>query len=294
MRLDTQVIKTSDRTELFVRSYSPEHTNTHRTLYWVHGIGEHGGRHAHIAELVTGHGWRLILADLRGHGRSTGTPTHVMSFDEYVSDIRTVWQQLDLDTDSTALLGHSMGGLIALRAVQTGSVVPAALVLSSPLLGLKLYVNPVTVFLGRILVRLVPTARFSNGIDASNMTRDVDFAMLRRSDDLINKTVTAGWFFAMKSALSAAHRDAEKVSLPVLALQGGLDRTTDPGAMADWWERISSKDKTLIILDDHLHELFFEADWRETAQQMFEWLNQKLSESRGEVSAKLIDAKERP
>jgi lysophospholipase len=235
----------------------------------------------------------MILADLRGHGRSTGVATHVASFDDYTSDIRLIWNQLELDPRSTALLGHSMGGLVALRTVQTGSVSPVALVLSSPLLGLKLYINPVTVFLGQILVRLYPTARFSNGIDAANMTRDADFALLRRTDDLINKTVTAGWFFAMKSALAAAQRDAAKVTLPILALQGGLDRTTDPEAMADWWERISSKDKTLYILEDHLHELFFEADWRDTAQQMFEWLDQKLSESRDETSAKLIDLKER-
>lgn len=293
MRLDTHVVEAADGVKLFVRCYLPENSNTHRTLYWVHGVGEHGGRHAHIAEAVTERGYRMIIADLRGHGRSTGIPTHVRSFNDYVSDIRRVWKHFELDEASTILLGHSMGGLIALRAVQTENVSPLALVLSSPLLGLKLRVNPWTVMLGRVLVQFAPTARFSNGIDAANMTRDVEFAQLRRSDELINKTVTAGWFFAMKSALASAGQESGKVALPVLALQGGLDRTTDPAAMADWWERIVSRDKTLYVLEDHLHELFFEADWRETTAQMLDWLDKRFGVSKDDPLGSFAELKER-
>jgi alpha-beta hydrolase superfamily lysophospholipase len=98
----------------------------------------------------------------------------------------------------------------------------------------------------------------------------------------------------MKAAMAAAQRETIKVTLPILALQGGLDRTTDPSAMADWWERILSVDKTLYVLEDHLHELFFEVDWRETTLQMLDWLDQKFSESKQCPPDKLIDLRERP
>ena len=293
MRLDTQFIETVDGIKLFVRNYTPENSNAQRTIYWVHGVGEHGGRHVHIAEAITERGYRVVLADLRGHGRSTGIATHVSSFNEYVSDIRLIWKSLELDNTTTALLGHSMGGLVAVRAVQTGSVSPRLLTLSSPLLGLKVKVNPLTVMLGRLLVQFAPTTRFSNGIDSANMTRDFDFAELRRSDDLINKTVTAGWYFAMKAALKAAQKETAKVTLPVLALQGGLDETTDPQAMASWWERIASRDKTMYVLEDHLHELFFDADWRETIGRVLDWMDQKFGEATECPPEKLFDLKER-
>ena len=128
-----------------------------------------------------------------------------------------------MKTTEPTLLGHSMGGLVAVRAVQTRRVEPSVLALSSPLLGLKLRVNPLKSILGKILVRFLPTARFSNGIDPANMTRDSEFASIRRSDPLINKTVTAGWFFAMQAALVAARSDAPNVSLPVFAIQGAND-----------------------------------------------------------------------
>jgi len=275
MRLEMQVIKTPDGMELFVRSYFPETSETQRTLYWVHGLGEHGGRHDHIAEFLTKSGWRLVIPDLRGHGRSSGVRTHVKSFDEYVDDVVLIWKHLELTDASTVLLGHSMGGLVAVRTVQEGRVSPSALVLSSPLLGLKLHINPLSVMLGRVLIRFLPTARFSNGIDAGNMTHDSEFASMRRADPLIIKTVTASWFFAMQAALVAGQRQASVVSLPVFALQGSLDRTTDPVAMGDWWEQIQSTEKAMVLLEDHFHELFFESDWRETTNQMLNWLERR-------------------
>ena len=107
------------------------------------------------------------------------------------------------------------------------------------------------------------------------MTRDSEFAAMRRGDTLINKTVTAGWFVAMQSALQAAKQDASKVSLPVLALQGENDRTTDPAALAEWWDQIRSTEKELIVYPNHVHELFFEPDWRTTTLQMLNWLEHR-------------------
>ncbi|HEY0980918.1 lysophospholipase [Schlesneria sp.] len=272
MRLETQVVTATDAVELFVRSYLPDQRDPRRVLYWVHGLGEHGGRHEHVAKCLTEQGWSMIVADLRGHGGSGGTRTHVASFDQYVDDIVLIWERLGLTASPPTLLGHSMGGLVVVRAVQTGKVAPASLVLSSPLLGLKLRVNPVAKLLGRAVVRFLPTLRFSNGIDPANMTTDSEFAAARRSDPLINKTVTAGWFFAMQKAKDAAIRDAARVSLPLLALQGGNDRTTDPEALAKWFERARSQPKQLLLLPDHIHELFFESDWQQTTLQMLNWL----------------------
>ena len=275
MQQKTESFKTADGVDLLVRTYLPDESDPARVLFWVHGLGEHGGRHEHVAQVFGHRGWTMIVADLRGHGRSGGVPTHVTSFDQYSDDIAYLWERLGLNRIAPVLLGHSMGGLIAIRTVQLQRVIPSALILSSPLLGLKLHVNPLTKLLGGILVQFRPTTRFSNGIDPANLTSDAGFAALRRGDPLINKTVTAGWFFAMQTALAAAERDAARISLPILAIQGEADRTTDPAAMASWWDRIRSTEKQLILLPDHLHELFFASDWNDTLGVMLDWLQQQ-------------------
>ena len=272
---ETQVIATPDGIELFVRTYHSEQPSPSRTIYWVHGLGEHGGRYEHVARALAEKGWSTVIPDLRGHGRSTGIKTYVKSFDDYAADIALIWERLGLKSGSTVLLGHSMGGLVAIRTIQSGCVVPSSLVLSSPLLGVKIRVNPIIIFLGKLAGRVMPTLRFSNRVDPSNMTHDPTFVALRRSDPLIIKNVTAGWFVAMESALAAAHREVAKTTLPVIALQGTLDRTTDPEAMERWWKRIGSTNKELIVLGDHFHELFFEPDWPTTVKQILDWLEAK-------------------
>lgn len=277
MQLDEVEVDADGGETLFVRDYRPNHLtlsvdDSPRTLVWVHGLGEHGGRYLHVGEDLVERGWRVILLDLRGHGRSTGTRTHVRSFEEYASDVARVWERFELGVGRAALGSHSMGGLVALRAVQTGRVKPSALVLSSPLLGVKVRISPLKRWLGRALVNYFPKARFRNGLDPRNMTHDEEFARQRREDPLIVRSVTASWFFAMEAAIAQAHLNAGRIAVPVLALQGLADATTDGDILANWLAKTTSGTKELISLPDHVHELLHETDWRETQDRIIEWL----------------------
>ncbi len=288
MLWDEVEIETAGNRSLFVRDFrpDPQHLSSQhdsdgeapsagrssRTLVWVHGLGEHGGRYLHLSKFLTERGWRVLLIDLRGHGRSSGSRTHVRSFDEYAADVAAVWNRFELGVGGAVLGAHSMGGLVALRAAQMRAVQPEALVLTSPLLGVKVHVSPLKRWLGRWLVQVHPEARFRNGLDVRNMTRDEGFARERRADPLIVKTVTASWFFAMEAALAEVHRDASQITVPILALQGLSDRTTDGDLVARWLEQTSAKTKELIALPDHVHELLHEADWCDTLTRIVEWL----------------------
>ena len=274
MRLETIEIEGHGGSRLYVRDHSPTAGVFAGTLVCVHGLGEHGGRYEHFADWLVEQGWRVIIGDLRGHGRSGGTRTHVLSFDEYPHDLAVIWNHFQLQKSPTVLFGHSMGGLIAIRAIQSGCLDPAALVLTSPLLGLKLRVNPIKRLLGQLLVRFIPTARFRNGLDAANMTRDERFAEERRNDPLIIRTVTASWFFAMQRAIREAYRDAGKIRIPVLAFRGLDDETTDGDVLASWLGQTNSQSRELVSLPRHVHEVFHETDWVESMDRMVRWLDQ--------------------
>jgi 2-succinyl-6-hydroxy-2,4-cyclohexadiene-1-carboxylate synthase len=58
-------------------------------------------------------GWKWIVPDLRGHGRTITTPGAPCSMDACTEDLIALWEELDLGR--THLVGYSMGGRLALH-----------------------------------------------------------------------------------------------------------------------------------------------------------------------------------
>lgn len=264
-----------DGTPLFVRRYRPA-APSRRTLLIVHGMSEHGGRYGHVAGLFQHRGWNVLLGDLRGHGSSGGTPTHVRHFREYVDDLARLWQEFGLDPAFTALLGHSMGALVAVRFAQLHRHLRVPMVLLSPLLGVRVPIDFLTLAVGWMLSWIAPTFRFRSRIDPVHTTRNTAAVAAREADPLMHRSVTARWYFAMKSAVAAAWQDAAAFSVPALILQAGDDRIVDPEAPARWLERTRCEQKTLRILAGHYHELHNEPDWHETLSAAADWLEARV------------------
>jgi lysophospholipase len=64
------------------------------------------------------------------------TTGHVDDFAVWIEDLAAFWQQWRAERiGPVALIGHSMGGHLSLRALVQGRVDPDALVLSAPMLG---------------------------------------------------------------------------------------------------------------------------------------------------------------
>jgi lysophospholipase len=83
-------------------------------------------------------GWNIVSFDWRGHGGS-GRPPLDLDRGEFVTsvaDLAEVWRDLPSDKPRV-LLGHSMGGFLALRAAVEGAVALHRLVLVAPMLGLR-------------------------------------------------------------------------------------------------------------------------------------------------------------
>ena len=71
---------TSDNIPLVGRRWLPAE-NPRAVVCLVHGLGEHCGRYAHIAEALSAEGLAVIGVDHRGHGRSGGIRGHVDGFE---------------------------------------------------------------------------------------------------------------------------------------------------------------------------------------------------------------------
>src|SRR3989338_806687 len=89
----------------------------HAVVALVHGIAEHSGRYAFLAQRATERGLGLVSVDLRGHGRSPGERSYVERFDDYLLDVDALLEQARQRAAGRPvfLMGHSMGGAVALR-----------------------------------------------------------------------------------------------------------------------------------------------------------------------------------
>ncbi len=274
------VIRSPDRTELFVRDYPSQAHDAadgdERTLLIVHGMSEHSARYDHVARRFLEFGWRIVVADQRGHGRSGGVRTHVKRFRNYIYDIELIRNHFKLQPDRTVLLGHSMGGLVAIRYAQRFPGHTSALVLMSPLLGLTVPIPLKMLAAGKILSFIRPVYRFRSRVDPTATTRNQAALTERENDPFNHRSVTAGWFFEMKAALRKAWREAATIRVPVLILQAGQDRVVDPSAPARWLEGVAATDKSCHLLTEHYHELFNEPEWEQTTQMVADWLDERI------------------
>lgn len=103
-------------------------------------------------------GWTITSFDWRGQGgsgRLTDNPHcgHIDQFGQYVDDLKAFWSEWRAATPGPhALMGHSMGGHLVLRALVEGAVDPDAAVLVAPMLGLK---SPLGAGLGERAARML-------------------------------------------------------------------------------------------------------------------------------------------
>ena len=94
-------------------------------------------------------GWRVTAADWRGQAGSgrfgaDAVTGHIGDYAQWVGDLAALWTQSTVETPGPHILvGHSMGAHLILRAAAEGKVVPDALVLVAPMLGLGGRMPPV-------------------------------------------------------------------------------------------------------------------------------------------------------
>jgi alpha-beta hydrolase superfamily lysophospholipase len=275
MQLTEHWIEGHRGVRLLVRRYQTE-TPSERTVVIVHGMSEHGGRYEHVVRTLCDAGWNVIIGDLRGHGRSEGVATHVQRFNQYVDDVMMMCDRFQLSPDRTAVMGHSMGALITIRLFQHHAARASVAVLLSHLLGVAVSIDRWTLTCGRVLSSVAPRFRFQSRVDPKYTTRNMQALEERAVDPLIQRSVTARWYFTMQAALKSAWRQADRFDVPVLVMQAGEDRIVDPAAPEKWLQRVGSDDKTLHVLEEHYHELHNEPDWEQTLSTVVSWLDQRI------------------
>jgi alpha-beta hydrolase superfamily lysophospholipase len=271
-------LQLADGAVLSVRDWPvPEGLERRGSIVIVHGLGEHSGRYAHVSDRLAGMGLAVRGYDLRGHGRSDGPRGVIPHPDALLDDFRAVFDDLRRDGEPPFVLGHSMGGAIAARAVTGGWVAPRGLVLSSPALRVGLpWFKAAGMAVAR---RLAPDLGLPNRLPLHMLSHDERVVEDYRSDPLNHDRITPRLYDFLADAGAAARRDAARVTVPTLVLVAGIDRLVDAEGAREFAAALLDGVGTQRVYDDLYHELFNEREpeRRQVLDELCGWLEERLS-----------------
>jgi alpha-beta hydrolase superfamily lysophospholipase len=257
-------LASADGTELYTFFYPPpDGTPTKGAVLYLHGYGEHVGRHTHVCERLAKNGLATLALDYRGHGRASGRRGHCDRFDEFLGDALTGWGALGREVPGDLprfFVAHSHGALITLRLLTEPERLPKNVrgaVLSSPFLGFP-PVPALKALAGRAASLLVPTLALPSGLDAKDFTHDEAVVAAWRNDSLVHHVATARWFTETAAAQEYVLSNVGRITLPTIWLWGEADKIVDASATAHAAPR--TPQATLHPQPGLFHEIFNERE----------------------------------
>lgn len=247
------------------------------TVIIVHGAGEHHERYQWLIQYLNSQNLHVVSGDLPGHGRTRGRRGHIDHFDDYIETVYEWYKEAVSYQLPVFLFGHSMGGLISIRALMEKYLPMNGVVLSSPCLGLYEYPNKVLDVLSRATHRLLPSWSVDTGITAEKITRNKEIRRLYEQDELIVHQVTARWYQELLKAMKKVMLETERFpDVPLLLMQAGEDYIVDKEATHRWFNRLMIHDRSLKEWKGLYHELLSEPEREEVFRFMMNFIHQRL------------------
>lgn len=219
-------------------------------------------------------GWQSYALNLRGHHPSDQEfALAQITIEDYIEDVERVMQ--DLGIENCALIGHSMGGLIAQKAAMHFKSVKALITIASaPPSGVALemhadLLDPETIMKSVWeMVNLTPAATSAfmaektllNNIDENE--REEIFRMFVAESLMVGYQIAQGVFV-----------DPAKIKCPKLVVGCKLDMMS-PESMEQKLAEFLKAD--YIAYDQFAHLPMLETGWEQSAKDIARWLKNKV------------------
>jgi alpha-beta hydrolase superfamily lysophospholipase len=261
------------RVRIFTQQWRPDDGHVRAALVIVHGLKDHSSRYVELAERLAKHGYAVHGFDLRGHGSSGGRREYVESFDEYVADLGIYVDAVRANEHDLPLfvLGHDMGGTIALRYVLDKKPELSGLVVSGAIV--KSTASGFNRFMTGSLGTVLPLLAILT-VDVDHFSQDPTVARVLKDDPLVEEgDGPARTARELQNAMESILDRAQQLTVPLLVLEGGADVVTPPEGSRELYERAGSQDKTLRIFDGMWHDLWHEPAREQAMQELSDWLD---------------------
>ena len=248
--------------------------DTHPTpLLFVHGMW-HGAWcwSENFLPYFAQHGYKSHALSLRGHGVSEGRERlRWTSLNDFVSDLARVMDQLK---SPPVLIGHSMGGMIVQKYLESHQAPAAVLLASAPPKGLI----PATLRIARrhplIFLKVNLTFSLIHNIRTPELYKEAFFyadikekELIRYHNQLQDESMRA---YIDMLALNLPH--PKKVDTPLLVLGATNDNLISVNEVEATAKSYNTQAK---FFPDMGHAMMFDTGWQDVADSILGWLNEQ-------------------
>jgi pimeloyl-ACP methyl ester carboxylesterase len=231
----------------------------------LHGLFAAGWVFDELLPLAAARGHTTRALSFRGHAPSASIGAlGAVSIADYLTDATTVAATLD----RPIVVGHSLGGLVALLLARAGLVRAALLVAPAPPRWISVLRPPLLARMGRYLPALLLSRSFrprDEDLDALvlNRVQAGERAAIRAR--LVHDSGRA----AREAALGVFDVPAGSIDVPMLFLGGDDDRFIPIGVTTRVAKRFGAP---LVVARGHGHFLFAEPARHELLETMVDWI----------------------
>lgn len=283
----------TDNTQLFAQSWEPidpANQAPRALICLVHGFGEHSGRYAHVAQMMTDVGFVVCAMDQRGHGRSQGKRGYTPAYSQSITDIGTfiTTSQRRFPNLPTFLYGHSMGGNMVLGyTLFNRPQTLRGVVSTSPWLRLTTPPPRIQIMSAKLVSKFMPTYTITSEFEPLVLTHDPAVDEAYNSDPHNHGEMSTKLFLGVSENGEKIIQQASKFPLPLLLVHGTADGVTSHAASVEFAASAPTSTTTFKEWPDLYHETHNEPEQKEVIQYTIDWLNDQLNHN---PSPKMADA----
>lgn len=263
--------------QLYSQAWLPA-TPARGVVALVHGFGEHGGRYTYLAEALTAGGYALSTFDHRGHGRSPGLRGHIDHFQEFLDDVAASLPAARSFAPSAPLflMGHSMGGLIALNFAIRHPQGLQGVIASAPLLAPP-NVSPWMTCASKLLSRIKPDFSLDTGVKADTISRDPAEVKRYGEDPYVHGRASARFGTELTAAQEWTQAHAAELALPLLLYHGDADPLVPIAGSRTFFANVKTADKQFIEWPGGYHESHNDLHRAQVFAAILAWLGEHSS-----------------
>jgi alpha-beta hydrolase superfamily lysophospholipase len=282
---------TSDGTRLFYRYWPALNGPAAQAVVLFHRGHEHSGRLQHIVDELELPELAMFAWDARGHGRSFEEQAHDASIGTLVKDVddfaRHITATYAIATENLAIVGQSVGSVLAATWVHDFAPRIRCMVLAAPAFKVKLYVP-----LARPTLRLLHALRgnfyVKSYVKPGALTHDPERIASWLNDPLIRRPIPVNILLALYSTSDRVIDDAQAIQAPTQVLISDADFVVWKKPQHEFFERLGAEVKEKHVFEGFYHDTLGEKDRQPAIAKVREFIVKRLAEP--PVRASLLDA----